>query len=353
MKLFLIIGTLTQGGSERVISELANEFARQRKEVHLVLFVKSNDFYKLHPDIRMHRLGFRNNGAIQRIASELQTFYKLRKLLKKQKPDAVLSFLEKENILTILASRFLHLKVFVSDRSNPKRKKPKQIAFLKWLSYKFAAGVIAQTSLAKEILEKTTKNKNIKVIPNPLKSVKLYPEIKREKYILNIGRLIPEKGQKYLLEAFVGLNVPDWKLVILGDGPLRCELINQAKQLHIDHQLLMPGVVNNVDDWFARSSIFAFPSISEGFPNALAEAMAAGLPCVSFDCDIGPRDLINDRVNGILIDVYDVEEFSKNIALLINSPEKRELLGYEAMKIKDKLEITKISQAYLDFLQSP
>ncbi len=214
-RLVIIIPTLYYGGAERVASELANEFAKRRKKVHLVLLTNSDIFYTLHPDIQMHKLGFRNNGKIQKIISEIQTFYKLRKLLKKQKPDAILSFMDKYNILTILASSFLKLNVFVSDRNNPKEKIPKHIAILKRFSYKYATGIIAQTNLAKDIIKKTLTNKNIEVIPNPLKSVQLYHEIKREKIILNVGRLVPEKGQKYLLEAFKKINIFDWKLVIL------------------------------------------------------------------------------------------------------------------------------------------
>lgn len=349
MKIFLIIPTLQQGGAERVMSELASKFSNLGYKVHLVLLANSVDFYTVNSNVLIQRLGFINHGSLKKIIAEYQTFLKLRKLLKTEKPDAVLSFMEKYNVFTILSSRFLNLKVFVSDRSNPNKKFPKHIALLKKITYRYATGIVAQTSLAKNILEKTTKNNNIKVIPNPVKQVKLYPEIKREKIVLNVGRLIPEKGQKFLLEAFSKLNLTDWKLVILGDGPLRTDLEMLAKDFEIQDNLYMPGAVNNVDKWLAKASIFAFPSVSEGFPNALVEAMAAGLPCVSFDCDAGPRDIIKNGENGFLIPLKRTEKFSKKIHFLIEHPELRLYMGKKASAIKNELEISKIAKEYLSF----
>jgi len=352
MKIFLICSSLIHGGAERVISELANEFALNKHEVHMVILAVSEDFYFLHPEIKIHRLGFKNNGAFKKQIAELKTFFKLRKLLKTEKPDASLSFGTKYNILTILASRFLKLKVFVSDRSNPKKKIASHIDLLRRLTYRFATGIIAQTSLAKEIQERTTKNKNIKVIPNPVKEVKRYPEIKRDNIILNVGRLVPEKGQKYLLEAFSKIDDPEWRLVILGDGPLRENLERQAKELNIEEKLYMPGAVSNVDEWLAKASIFAFPSISEGFPNALVEAMAAGLPCVSFDCDAGPRDIIVDGENGFLVPLYNQTQFIQKLKFLINNKELRIVMGDKAITTSGNYyNISDISKKFLEFLK--
>jgi len=348
-KIIFVILTLKAGGAERVMSILANEFAKQKIQVHIILLAESNDFYELHPNIRVHRLEFKNKGSIQKRIAEIQTFWKLRKKMKQEAPAIILSFLDKVNILTILASRFLRLQVFISERNNPKKPVTKYILVLKQLTFKYATGVIAQTNFAKEILEKTIKNSNIKVIPNPVKPVSILPNIPREKIIINIGRLEPQKGQKYLLEAFQKLNIPGWQLVILGEGSLKNELLEQAKELKIDNQIIMPGIVKNVDEWLARASIFAFSSIFEGFPNALTEAMAAGLPCICFDCDAGPRDIIINGENGFLVQLKNTEEFSKKLQFLIEHPELRLSMGKKASVIKNELEISKIAQEYLNF----
>lgn len=352
MKIFLIIPTLKQGGAERVMSELANQFAQKDNlKVHLVLLAKSNDFYKVDDTVIIHRLGFENKSKLNKIFSELATFKNLRKLLKTHKPDAVLSFMEKYNSFTILAAAFLGLQVFVSDRSNPLKKVPQTTEILRKFTYKYATGIIAQTQFAKDVLAAKTKNKNIRVIPNPVKEIQNYPDIAKEKLILNVGRLVPEKGQKYLIEAFSKINEKaDWRVVILGDGPLRSELEEQVNALGLSNQVLLLGAVNNVDEWLAKASIFVFPSISEGFPNALAEAMSAGLPCVSFDCNAGPRDLIENDVNGYLVEVGEVDELTQSMKGLMDDGDKRKSFGQNAIKIKNKLLSSSISDEYLKFL---
>ena len=351
MKIFLIIPTLKPGGAERVMSELANEFSKNNHEVHLVLLVQSDDFYSINPSVKIHRLGFINKGGVKKLKAELNTFYKLRKLLKSVKPEAILSFMDKYNVFTILASLFLNLSVFISDRSNPYNPIPITLEILKKITYKYASGIVAQTSLAKEISKKKYGNKNIKVISNPVRLINMHSEIERQKIILNVGRLVPEKGQKFLIEAFGKLNLSDWQLVILGDGPLRKELETQVNDLGIKDNVYMPGTTNNVDEWLAKTSIFAFPSVSEGFPNALVEAMASGLPCISFDCDAGPRDIIKNGENGFLVPLKNTAEFSEKIQFLIDNTEFRLLMGNKASEIKNKLEISKIAKEYLNFLK--
>lgn len=350
MKVFLIIPTLKQGGAERVISELASQFSKYGVEVHLVLLAKAEDFYIVNSNVTVHRLGFVNKGRLQKIHSEFQVFIALRKLLKKHRPDGVLSFMDKYNIFTILASRFLNLRVFVSDRSNPKLKLSSSLHMLKKLTYRYATGIIAQTSLAKKTLEEFTGNKNVQIIPNPLKEVQIFTEIKRQKIILNVGRLVPEKGQNHLIQAFYKLKENNWKLVILGDGPLRADLEKQVIALGLSDKVEMLGAVDDVDKWLARASIFAFSSISEGFPNALIEAMAAGLPCVSFDCDAGPRDIIKNKINGILVNVEDVQGLTKQLSILMNDELLRERLGSNATSIRKKLCIEKIASDYLSLI---
>lgn len=352
MKIAIDATNLKAGGGLSHLKQISKEiFDKEDFEVHLVLLAKSNDFYKVNANVKIHRLGFENKGKLNKVFSELKTFISLRNLLKTHKPDAVLSFMEKYNSFTILASAFLGLRIFVSDRSNPLKKIPKSTEFLRKLTYKYATGIIAQTQFAKNVLSAKTKNKNIRVIPNPVKEIQNYPDIAKENIILNVGRLVPEKGQKYLIEAFLKINEKaDWRVVILGDGPLRNQLEEQVKILGLDKQVQFLGAVNNVDEWLAKASIFVFPSISEGFPNALAEAMSAGLPCVSFDCNAGPRDLIENDVNGYLVEVGEVDEITKSMKRLMDDEVRRDQVGLQASKISIRLDKIKICKDYLSFM---
>lgn len=349
-KIFMVIPTINMGGAERVASQLSNLWANEKHDVHLVLLAKSEDFYKINEKVKIHRLGFENKGLISKLFSEIRTFFKMRKLLKNERPDFVLSFMTKYNIFTIIAASFLNIPVFVSDRANLLTKRSLVERLLKKITYKKAKGILAQTHDAKKILGKIG-NHSIKVVPNPINSKSIQNDFgRKEKVIINVGRMVPEKGHIYLLEAFSKINAPDWKLVILGDGPLRNELEQLSKKLSIENRVEMPGSVKNVDEWLKRASIFAFSSISEGFPNALAEAMAAGLPCISFDCDAGPRDIIKHNQNGILVPVGSVELMCEELEFLTKQRSERERLGENAKKIINELNINKIAGEILDFI---
>lgn len=350
MKLFIIIPTLKQGGAERVSSELASHFSNKGVEVHLVLLAQADNFYEVANSVHIHRLGFVNHGKLKKVISEIKVFFKLRSLLRQYKPDSVLSFMDKFNIFTILASLFLNLKVFISDRSNPNLKLSPLLLISKKILYPLSYGIIAQTTLAKDTLLGITNHNNIVVIPNPVKEVRLFPNIKKEKIILNVGRLVDEKGQKYLLEAFSKLNLQDWKLVILGDGPLRKDLENLILTLGLTNNVVLPGAVNNIDEWFAKSSIFAFTSISEGFPNALIEAMAAGLPCVSFDCEAGPGDIIENGINGFLVEERNISELVEKIQSLIDDPILSEKISKNAINVRERYNLNSIGSKYFSFI---
>ncbi len=117
-----------------------------------------------------------------------------------------------------------------------------------------------------------------------------------------MGRFISSKQQSLLINIFDTIDDNNWKLIFLGDGPKLQELKSKAKTKKSFGRIIFEGNVSNVDEYYAKSKIFAFTSNSEGFPNALAEAMSAGCACISFDCIAGPSDLIKDEINGYLID---------------------------------------------------
>lgn len=349
-KIFLITSSLKHGGSERVISELANYFSKNGYNTHLVIINDTPDFYKINKNVKIHRMGFVNKGLASALYARLNMFIKLRRLMKQNQPDAVLSFIAKFNLFTLVSAAFLNFNIYISDRSNPKAELPFYYKVLKKILYPYSKGIIAQTTLAEECIHKLTAHKNISVIPNPIRKVELYPLVNREKIIINVGRLVAEKGQGYLLDSFSKLGLPDWKLVILGDGPMRQQLIQKSYELGIDKQLVMPGAVSDVDAWLAKSSVFAFTSISEGFPNALIEAMAAGLPCVSFDCEAGPSDIIESGKNGYLVQTGNVDEFTNSLRFVVDNLANIDYLKMNALDIRKGLDISYVGERYLNFI---
>jgi glycosyltransferase involved in cell wall biosynthesis len=224
-----------------------------------------------------------------------------------------------------------------------------------WL-YPRSKGFIAQTNLAKEYKENLFDNKlKIKVIPNALISFDTNNQNDnlRERKILYVGRFEWEKDPEILIRAFkdvVSLN-PNWILEMAGDGPLLEKMKNLANQLKIDANIVFLGKVKNIEKLYARSSIFVLPSIIEGFPNSLIEAMSFGLPCVCFS-DIPFEDIISPNKNGTVLFERNHSELSITLNNLINEPSQRESIGHNARRIINLCAPEKISKEILDFMNS-
>jgi GalNAc-alpha-(1->4)-GalNAc-alpha-(1->3)-diNAcBac-PP-undecaprenol alpha-1,4-N-acetyl-D-galactosaminyltransferase len=352
LRFFLIIPSLRVGGAERVMSVLANRLAELNHEVHIVLLLNDAAFYSIDSRVQIHKLNFENKGRVAKVISELRTFFQLRKLIKSEQPQVVLSFMTKYNLLTLFATRFLNTKVFVSDRSNPKKVLPTAVRLLRKLLYRRATGIIAQTQLAKKLLAAETQQKNIEVIHNPLNEMNFSHSAPREKVVLNVGRLVATKGQLRLIEEFAKIPASEWRLLILGDGPMKGDLQAKIKELNLEERVILQGAVSNVNEYLQKAGIFVFSSFSEGFPNSLAEAMYAGLPCISFDCDAGPKEIIQTMHNGILVEVGDFEHLRSEMERLIMSEQLRKDLAAEAVKIYAKLNVNSICDQYISFFNS-
>jgi len=354
MKIILVIPTLSHGGAERVISELANSLTSYGHDVYMVLWIGGKRFYHLDSRVNIIDFGSPHGSKLDNILSLFKIIYKLRKLYRLETPDAVVSFLTRSNILVLLSGFFMDVKIYISERNSPNvwDNHSKIVLALRNFTYRYVTGFIAQTEEAKRASEERFGIKKSRVIPNPMKQLTIPSNIKKDKIILNVGRLEEQKGQKYLMEAFAMIAMPEWKLVILGEGSKREELEKYAAVLGIVNQVIMPGSVKNIDEWYAKASIFAFPSLYEGFPNALAEAMAAGLPCVSFDCDTGPRDLIVDGINGYLVPVGNVKELANRFSQLINDKNLRINIVAESIKIKEQYSLKTITSDLLNFINN-
>jgi GalNAc-alpha-(1->4)-GalNAc-alpha-(1->3)-diNAcBac-PP-undecaprenol alpha-1,4-N-acetyl-D-galactosaminyltransferase len=168
--------------------------------------------------------------------------------------------------------------------------------------------------------------------------------------IITLGRCSFEKAQHFLLEAFSQLNAPNWKLIIVGDGPLLDDLKSKSKQLNIAEKVEFSGFQKEVDFYLSQAKIFAFTSIIEGYPNALIEGMANGLAPVSFNCVAGPSDIITDGENGFLVPVENVTLFAEKLQLLIDNPSLLNEISTNASKIKQTNNLKVIAERYQQFL---
>lgn len=350
--LCITIPSLQAGGMERVMSELLWYFSRKEITIHLLLYGKNRDvFYQIPDNIIIYRPKFTFNNNI-RFIHTLRTLFFLRQQVKKIKPDTILSFGELWNNMVLLSTLGLSFPVYVSDRSQP----DKSLGVFhnrlrKWL-YPKAKGIILQSEKAKQnfLNNITNRNKNIKVIGNPIRKIVTDKNSIKEKTVLMVGRLIRLKNQDRLIKIFAAIDKPEWNLVLVGYDHLKQKNMEPLKELAnslgISDRVVFAGKQTDVDSFYLESSIFAFTSSSEGFPNAIGEAMSAGLPVVAYDCIAGPSEMIVNDVNGFLIPLFDDLMFKEKLLQLMEDEDLRNTMGQNAIKTIEKFDVEVIGEQF-------
>jgi GalNAc-alpha-(1->4)-GalNAc-alpha-(1->3)-diNAcBac-PP-undecaprenol alpha-1,4-N-acetyl-D-galactosaminyltransferase len=335
-RIAFLIPSLTYGGMERVMSLLLNKFSYKNVELHLILYGKSREIkYSIPKSINIHRPSF-SYSETNRFIFTLKTILYLRKEIKNIKPDSILSFGEYWNSLVLLSLLNLKYPIYISDRSQPNKDLGKIQNKLRNFLYPKATGYIAQTIKASEIAAKNKWNSNITVIGNPIKQNSIQDFGNRDNIILTVGRLIPTKHIDELIEIFRIVNAKDWKLVIVGGNSKKLNLLEEytvlVQKLGLNGRIELIGATSNVEEYYKKAKIFAFTSISEGFPNVIGEAMSFGLPVIAYDCIAGPSDLIQEGETGFLIKEKDKESYVEKLKLLIRNSDLRSMQGTKALE---------------------
>lgn len=346
----LIIPSFTAGGAERVMATLANRFQEMPNlQVHLIVLTGGELYYELHQEIKVYQPSFEYK-QLNRFTFIVKILLFLRLTLKQIQPYASLSFGGKYNSFVLLGSIGLGIHTFISERSRPGISYGRFLNIINPYVYRLSAGIIAQTTKAQQYLYKKTKHKTIKVIGNPIKEFS-FPNAEKKKVILNVGRFITSKHQEWLIEYFNAIDTDEWTLWFLGDGPLLDSVMQKAKDSPKKAQIHFFGNQKEVEKYYAEASLFAFTSTSEGFPNALGEAMRGGCACISFNCEAGPSDLISDGENGILVPNYQHEDYISKLKELIADSELRVSIakkGIESVKSFNEERITHDFMAFIN-----
>jgi len=362
-KLLFVISSLRGGGAERVVVNLINHLDRNKYECLLVIFENKLDLQKdLDFSVRIVSLNKKSRWDF------LKIIFKLRKTIDGYKPDSVISFLQYTNIVTVLSTLFQirNYTLIISERSYPRKYlTTTRLGYLKrWLmsfTYKRADKIITVSKAIKRVLEEdfSIPPEKIKVVYNPVsleeiifKSQKAveHPFFKdgNAQVIISAGRLVKLKRYDRLLRVFslIRKSQKTARLIILGKGILKRELENLALKLKINKFVSFVGYKDNPYAWMSKADIFVLSSAYEGFPNVLIEAMACGVPVISTDCLSGPREIITNGKNGILVPVGDERKLAEAILDLLNNEKKRKKFSLEAKKRVKDFEAKKIVTQY-------
>jgi GalNAc-alpha-(1->4)-GalNAc-alpha-(1->3)-diNAcBac-PP-undecaprenol alpha-1,4-N-acetyl-D-galactosaminyltransferase len=348
----LAIPSLNLGGMERVMIEISKYIENNSEyEVVIIKLARSDqDFYTVPDGVRVVQPNFLFNRRL-RVFYTFKLLWFLIKTIRSIKPISVLSFGEMYNSFVLLSSFFTNTKYFVGDRSQPDKKWGFFHEQFRRLIYKRAYGIVVQTTYAKDFFKKELNHKNIQVIPNPLRNHE-YEKIEKEKIVIYTGRLIASKKVDLLIASFDNINNPEWKLWIVGDGIERENLETGIKNLKTKNNIIFFGAQKNVGEFYSKAKIFAFTSISEGFPNVLIEAQSYGIPIISFDCVAGPSDIIDDGQNGFLIPLLDSITFEQKLALLMNNEDLLGKMSINALASSKKYNVDIVASQFLKFIVS-
>jgi len=340
MKLALAIPTLNGGGAERVMSTMANYWASHGHEVHLVTHDRpENDFYPLDGSVVRHGFDISKppGSPLDTVKHNIQRITLPRKCLVDVRPDAVISFTVRMNVQNLIALCGTGIPAIVSERNNPlAQQQPLPFTLLRRYLYPRASALVMQTEAARTWAASFMPSRRIHVIPNPLSLSGASSCEERPApggpVVCSAGRLIPSKGFDLLIQAFhaAARDKHAWSLLILGEGEDRPRLEGIVRELGLHNRVHMPGRVRDPFDAVRSSTIFVLSSRHEGFPNALIEAMALGLPVISTDCPFGPSEIVNNGVDGVLVPNGNVRALADAMEHLMVSEDARRMLGEHA-----------------------
>ena len=404
MKLLFVAANLGAGGAERVMSLLANQFAKKGYDVEFVFFKKDIRYYPLQQQVTITLAN--NECGSDSLTKKLLW---MRRYIKKQKPDVVFAFRISIYLVTLLSLIGIKVPVIASERIDPSFNSILE-KILQRILLPLTDWFVVQTSAIKAYYPKFIQKKT-DIIFNPV-SEKVF-EVNderlmvnvdglavKEKKIISVGRLHSQKNQKMMIEAFtrVADDFPEWKLVIYGEGPERGAiekliaslndndddddnhlitkdtedkgigakeqntqnevngdrlmvngegLMVNDESLKISNRILLPGRSEKVIEEMNKSEIFAFSSDYEGMSNAVVEAFCVGLPIITTKVS-GTEDFIREGENGFLLDIGDTDGMEKAMRMLMSNEVLRRKMGEKNKMEAEQFKIEHIFQQWED-----
>lgn len=335
----MVISDLSAGGAERVFSQLANAWATEGRLVSVVTFSDGKaDFFPLSLQVRRISIGglAPSHGLFGAIGANIRRLSALRRAINASGAPCVLSFTGSMNVLTVLATLGLGLRVCISERNDPARQSLGRFwDMMRRRTYPMADQVTANSRGALSSLARFVPAEKLVFAPNPIAQGQSSVAVPHSgPTILNVGRLAPQKAQDVLIDAFARVAEADkeWRLVIVGSGECEAALRQQAERRGIANRVSFVGQVDDPFPYYRAAEIFALPSRFEGTPNALLEAMSTSLPCIVSDASGGPLEYVEDGNTGLVVTSDNVEQLAAALLRLMQAPNFRERLGRAASR---------------------
>lgn len=308
-KILFVSGSLNRGGAQRVITLLANDYARRGWSVHIVVMMNAEVGYELNPAIKVHDFVHHGN----QLKNAGKWIGKIRQCLKEEHPDVIVSFAGRINMITMLAARGLNIPVLVSERNDPaqdRRSKPEQ-----WLCKRFygrADKVVFQTKYQADYYAKFCKGNSV-IIGNPI-SAPVYEGAHPKRDIVCVGKLMNQKNHPMMIRAFTQIaeEFPNKHVFIYGEGQKRKELEQQIFDCGMQNRIHLCGNSDHIFDVLHEYEYFVMCSNYEGLSNALLEAMISGMVCVTTAWK-GVEDIVQDGVDGYTVPVGDSDALAQKL----------------------------------------
>ena len=349
MKLLLVTSTLSSGGTERVISLLANELAKRGHRVGIDCLNRHVVFYPIDEQVEVI---FAEEEAKSSFIGKKMLW--LRRFAKKTKPDVVLPFMTDVYSVTLVSLMGLRIPVISSERYDP-RASNLLYRTIRWLFLRLTTHLVVQTEDIKSCYSKALQ-KRTTVIYNPVNE-KVFEELKmgseKQNKIISVGRLAPQKNFPMLINAFSKIigEFPDYQLVIFGEGPLRDELQAQIDSLNLTENVLLAGRSNQVIEELRTAKLFCMSTNAEGMSNALIEAICVGLPVITTNVS-GADELVEDGKTGLITPIGDEQQLVVAFKKLLRNESLMKEMGERNLQKRELFKLETIANEWENIIKS-
>jgi len=357
-EILFYIPSFTNGGAERVASVLLNHWHHEKKLQLKVLntILEENDFFQIAPEIEREFLNFDYSfTGIKALLERIRRLFLLRRYLKRNKPKLIISFTAESSVLLLLASIGLRNKVICNEQNYYYDFEKITRRWVRNLLYFMVADKV--TLLTERDISNYPfwlRNK-FNVLPNPLGvDGRQYnrPEQKAGNRInlLFVGRLSRQKGIDRLCRIIGKITHENWQLAVCGDGELRADLEKFILEKNLSKRVSLHGIISNIDDFYKNADLLMMTSYWEGMPLVIGEAMSFSLPVIAFDCPTGPREIIDNKANGILVDDGDIEMYFNALNRAMVDYKSLVKMSVNAKETSEKYTMDKIDKLWEELL---